>query len=87
VITSVCFTTNQLQKTVNATTKVTFKALTDAEINYYINTFKPFDKAGAYGIKEWIGKIGITHIEGSYFNVMGLPTHMVYKTLNGLIAE
>jgi septum formation protein len=87
VITSVCFTTNQLQKTVNATTKVTFKALTDAEINYYINTFKPFDKAGAYGIQEWIGKIGITHIEGSYFNVMGLPTHMVYKTLNGLIAE
>jgi septum formation protein len=87
VITSVCFTTNQLQKTVNATTKVTFKALTDAEINYYINTFKPFDKAGAYGIQEWIGKIGITHIEGSYFNVMGLPTHLVYKTLNGLIAE
>lgn len=87
VITSVCFTTNQLQKTVNATTKVTFKALTDAEINYYINTFKPFDKAGAYGIQEWIGKIGITHIEGSYFNVMGLPTHLVYKTLNGLIGE
>jgi septum formation protein len=87
VITSVCFTTNQLQKTVNATTKVTFKVLTDAEINYYINTFKPFDKAGAYGIQEWIGKIGITHIDGSYFNVMGLPTHLVYKTLNGLIAE
>jgi septum formation protein len=87
VITSVCFTTNQLQKTVNATTKVTFKVLTDTEINYYINTFKPFDKAGAYGIQEWIGKIGITHIDGSYFNVMGLPTHLVYKTLNGLIAE
>lgn len=87
VITSVCFTTKQVQKTVNATTKVTFKALTDAEINYYINTFKPFDKAGAYGIQEWIGKIGITHIEGSYFNVMGLPTHLVYKTLNGLIGE
>jgi len=87
VITSVCFTTSEFQKTVNATTKVSFKALSDDEILYYINTFKPFDKAGAYGIQEWIGKIGITHIEGSYFNVMGLPTHLVYKTLNGLISE
>ncbi|MGM5470122.1 Maf-like protein [Flavobacteriaceae bacterium LMO-SS05] len=87
VITSVCFTTPKFQKTVNATTKVTFKELSDPEIHFYINTFKPFDKAGAYGIQEWIGKIGITHIEGSYFNVMGLPTHLVYKTINSFICE
>ena len=86
VITSVCFTTSKFQKTVNANTKVTFKDLTNEEINYYIKTFKPYDKAGAYGIQEWIGKIGITHIEGSYFNVMGLPTHLVYETLNSIIS-
>ncbi len=87
VITSVCFTTSEKQKTVNAVTKVTFKALTDAEINYYINTCKPFDKAGAYGIQEWIGQIGITKIEGSYFNVVGLPTHVVYQTLQQFISS
>ncbi|MFC4721612.1 Maf-like protein [Geojedonia litorea] len=81
VITSVCFTTTQLQKTVNVTTQVTFKELSDEEINYYILNYQPFDKAGAYGIQEWIGQIGITAIQGSYFNVMGLPTHLVYKTL------
>ena len=85
VITSVCFTTTTSEKTVNAVTKVTFKALSDAEINYYIDTFKPFDKAGAYGIQEWIGQIGITKIEGSYTNVVGLPTHLVYKTLNRMV--
>ncbi|MCB0383582.1 MAG: septum formation protein Maf [Psychroserpens sp.] len=85
VITSVCFTTTSTQKTVNAITKVTFKALTETEINYYIDNFKPFDKAGAYGIQEWIGHIGITRIEGSYFNVVGLPTHLVYKTLNSMV--
>ncbi|WP_435413770.1 Maf-like protein [Psychroserpens mesophilus] len=85
VITSVCFTTVSSQKTVNATTKVTFKALSEDEINYYIDNFKPFDKAGAYGIQEWIGHIGITSIEGSYFNVVGLPTHLVYKTLNSMV--
>jgi len=84
VITSVCFTTKTFEKTLNAITKVTFKNLTDEEINYYINTCKPFDKAGAYGIQEWIGQIGVTKIEGSYFNVMGLPTHIVYKTLNDI---
>ncbi|MFC5194860.1 Maf-like protein [Bizionia hallyeonensis] len=87
VITSVCFTTSEKQKTVNAVTKVTFKALTEAEINYYINTCKPFDKAGAYGIQEWIGQIGITKIEGSYFNVVGLPTHVVYQTLQQFISS
>ena len=87
VITSVCFTTSKFQKTVNANTKVTFKDLTDEEINYYIDNYKPYDKAGAYGIQEWIGNIGITHIEGSYFNVMGLPTHLVYETLNSIIGS
>jgi septum formation protein len=82
VITSVCFTTKTSQKTVNAVTKVTFKSLTEDEINHYIQTYKPFDKAGAYGIQEWIGQIGITNIEGSYTNVVGLPTDLVYKTLN-----
>jgi len=85
VITSVCFTTKSSQKTLNAITKVTFKSLTDEEINYYIDTFKPYDKAGAYGIQEWIGQIGITKVEGSYTNVVGLPTHLVYKTLNSMV--
>ena len=66
-------------------TKVTFKELTDAEIEYYIKTYQPFDKAGAYGIQDWIGQIGVTKIEGSYFNVVGLPVHLVYKTLNTIV--
>lgn len=81
VITSVCFKTVNSQKTINAVTKVSFKEFTDDEIWYYIKNFKPLDKAGAYGIQDWIGQIGVTKIEGSYFNVMGLPTHLVYKTL------
>ena len=85
VITSVCFTTTSTQKTVNAITKVTFKALSENEINFYLDNYKPYDKAGAYGIQEWIGHIGITTIEGSYFNVVGLPTHLVYKTLNSMV--
>lgn len=85
VITSVCFTTKTFEKTLHAITKVTFKELTDNEIEYYINTCKPFDKAGAYGIQEWIGQIGVTKLEGSYFNVMGLPIHLVYKTLNAIV--
>ncbi|AXP82954.1 Septum formation protein Maf [Mariniflexile rhizosphaerae] len=87
VITSVCFTTKILEKTLNAITKVTFKELSDEEISYYIHTFKPFDKAGAYGIQEWIGLIGVTKMEGSYFNVMGLPTHIVYRTLNDIVND
>lgn len=86
VISSVCFSTKHTQETVNATTKVYFKEFTEEEIKYYINTFKPFDKAGAYGIQEWIGFIGVTKIEGSYFNVMGLPTHLVYKTLTNMVS-
>ncbi|UJH91518.1 Maf-like protein [Antarcticibacterium sp. 1MA-6-2] len=81
VITSVTFTTNKSQKTLNDTTRVTFKDLTKDEISYYIEHYHPLDKAGAYGIQEWIGLIGITRVEGSYFNVVGLPTHLVYKAL------
>ena len=81
VITSVCFTSKTKQIVINDTTKVTFKQFTEDEIWYYINNYKPFDKAGAYGIQEWIGQIGVTNLEGSYFNVMGFPVHLVYKTL------
>tara|TARA_R110002020_G_scaffold35530_6_gene107126 strand:- start:14572 stop:15159 length:588 start_codon:yes stop_codon:yes gene_type:complete len=81
VITSVCFTSKDFQITVNDVTKVWFKKLSDEEIDFYIKNYKPFDKAGSYGIQEWIGYIGIEKIEGCYFNVMGLPTRLVYKTL------
>ncbi|RED48225.1 Maf-like protein [Seonamhaeicola aphaedonensis] len=84
VITSVCFTSKNYEKTLHSITKVTFKPLTDEEIWHYIKTYKPFDKAGAYGIQEWIGEIGVTKIEGSFFNVVGLPVHLVYKTLNDI---
>ena len=62
-------------------TNVQFKQLTSPEIDYYITTFKPFDKAGAYGIQEWIGSIGISHIEGSFYNVMGLPLQKLYEEI------
>ena len=81
VMTSVCFTSLDQQITVNDTTHVTFKELTPEEINYYIEHYQPYDKAGAYGIQEWFGYIAVTKIEGSHFNVMGLPTHKVYETL------
>ena len=84
VITSINFKKGIAQKTIHGITKVTFKVLTDDEIWYYINNYQVLDKAGAYGIQDWIGQIGVTHIEGSYFNVMGLPTHLLYKTLNEL---
>ena len=84
VITSVCFTSRDFQKTVNDTTKVWFETLSEEEIDYYIKTYQPFDKAGSYGIQEWIGYIGIEKIEGCYFNVMGLPIRLVYKTLNDI---
>lgn len=85
VITSVCFSTTKVEKTLNHTTKVYFKILSDEEINYYVDTFKPYDKAGAYGIQEWIGQIGIEKIEGSFFNVVGLPVYEVYRTLKELV--
>jgi|TARA_B110000858_G_scaffold90720_1_gene104834 septum formation protein len=84
VITSVCLKSTSFQKIINDITIVTFKELSDDEIHYYINNYKPFDKAGAYGIQEWIGFIGIEKIEGSYFNVVGLPVHKLYKELMAL---
>lgn len=81
VITSFCIRTKDYQKTVYDVTKVTFKDFTKEEIEYYIENYDMMDKAGAYGIQDWIGLIGVTNLEGSYFNVMGLPTHLVYKTL------
>lgn len=84
VITSVTFTTIDKQITKNFTTKVHFKTLSAEEIAYYVEKYKPLDKAGAYGIQEWIGLIGIDKIEGSYFNVVGLPTHLVYETLQSM---
>ena len=81
VITSVCFTSKNFQEVIHDTTKVWFKELTEAEIDYYLNTYEPLDKAGSYGVQEWLGFIGIDRLEGSYFNVMGLPTRLVYKTL------
>lgn len=85
VITSVCFTSTNSQKSLNHTTRVYFSELSQAEIEYYVSNYKPFDKAGGYAIQEWIGLIGIEKIEGSYFNVVGLPTHLVYKTLKELL--
>ena len=84
VISSVCFTTKTNQTVIHSITKVTFKILSDDEIWFYVNNFNPLDKAGAYAIQEWIGYIGVTKIEGSFFNVMGLPIHLVYKMLNDI---
>jgi septum formation protein len=84
VVTSICFTQKTEQKVVHTITKVTFKKLTDNEIWYYVNNYEPMDKAGAYGIQEWIGAIAITSVEGSYNNVVGLPTHLLYETLNAI---
>jgi septum formation protein len=81
VITSVCFKSVRAEKTINSITKVTFKSLSDEEIWYYIDNFMVLDKAGAYGIQDWIGQVGVTKIEGSYFNVMGFPMDHIYKTL------
>ncbi len=85
VLTAVCFTTPTKSIVVDDITKVTFAELTKDEINHYVDTYKPLDKAGAYGIQEWIGLIGITTITGNYNNVVGLPTHLVYKTLKELV--
>ena len=87
VITSVCFTTTEKSETLFDVTKVTFSELSDNAIRYYLDNYKPFDKAGAYGIQEWIGLIGITKIEGSYTNVVGLPTEKVYNYLTNLLSN
>ena len=81
VISSLCITQASGQWTGSATTRVKFFPLRPEEIDYYIECYKPFDKAGAYGIQEWIGMIGIEHMEGSYFNVVGLPIHLLYQQL------
>ena len=81
VVTGVCLTTTEEQRRFSVTTDVTFKRLSEQEINYYVSTFRPFDKAGAYGIQEWIGYIGVTGLRGSYYNVMGLPVQRIYEEL------
>ncbi|MFT7330870.1 MAG: septum formation protein [Roseivirga sp.] len=81
VMTSICLKTRDSIKIVNDTTQVYFKILTQEEIEYYLDTFEPYDKAGAYGIQDWIGYIGVEKIEGSFFNVMGLPVHKLYTEL------
>ncbi len=81
VTTGVCLTTSQQQRRFSVTTEVTFKQLSDEEINYYVTRYRPFDKAGAYGIQEWIGYIGCTGLNGSYYNVMGLPVQRIYQEL------
>lgn len=81
VISGVCLSTVHKKKSFYSVSNVQFKNLTQYEIEYYISEFKPFDKAGAYGIQDWIGSIGITHIEGSFYNVMGLPIQKLYEEI------
>jgi len=81
VITGVCLMSFEKKIEISATTEVCFSILEDKEINYYIDRYKPYDKAGSYGIQEWIGYIGINKIEGSFYNVMGLPIHKLYQEL------
>ncbi|MBR5958105.1 MAG: septum formation protein Maf [Salinivirgaceae bacterium] len=81
VYTGVCLKTTQKERVFSAATDVYFRQLSDDEIAYYVDTYKPFDKAGSYGIQEWIGYVGIERIDGSYFNVMGLPVQRLYQEL------
>lgn len=85
VITGVTLTTETRQKSFAVTTRVKFAELSDSDIEYYIENYKPFDKAGAYGIQEWIGYVGVESIEGSYFNVVGLPVQRLNKELKDFI--
>lgn len=87
VITGVCLKTCRCKSCFTVTTTVTFKELKDEEIHYYISYYKPFDKAGAYGIQEWIGYIGVESIKGSYFNVMGFPTQRIYEEIKKIENE
>lgn len=82
VITGVCILTKQKRKVFHALSEVTFAALSLEEIEHYIEVYQPFDKAGSYGVQEWIGFIGMEKLVGSYYNVMGLPIHRLYKELN-----
>jgi septum formation protein len=81
VVTGVCLTTKKKQVTFSASTDVYFKNLKESEIDYYLKSYQPYDKAGSYGVQEWIGYIAIKRIEGSYFNVMGLPVQRLYEEL------
>ncbi len=85
VITGVSLRSKSKELTFSDSTKVTFETFTDEEIYYYIDKFKPYDKAGAYGIQEWIGILACSHIDGSYFNVVGLPVQRLYKELQRFI--
>ncbi len=85
VITGVCIRDAQREVSFSATTEVYFNALSDSELNYYLDNSKPYDKAGAYGVQEWIGYVGINHIEGSYYNVMGLPVQRLYTELENFL--
>lgn len=84
VITGVCITTMKCQRSFTTMTEVTFSTLSEEEISYYVEHYRPLDKAGAYGIQEWIGFVGVKSIKGSYFNVMGLPVQRLYKELSKL---
>ncbi len=84
VITGVTLATTAFQKSFASVSQVTFANLTDEEIDYYVTRYRPLDKAGSYGVQEWIGFIGVEHIEGSYFNVMGLPVQRLYRELKEL---
>lgn len=84
VITGVCITTSGFQRSFASVTEVTFDTLTDEEVDFYISTYSPMDKAGAYGIQEWIGFIGVSKLNGSYFNVMGLPVQRLYRELKNI---
>lgn len=85
VVTGVCLRTRSCEHSFAVTTDVTFKVLTEEEIMHYVSVYKPFDKAGAYGIQEWIGFIGVTGLHGSYFNVMGLPVQRIYTELEHVL--
>ena len=84
VVTGVTLTTKEFQHAFASVSQVTFAQLTEAEIDHYVTQYRPLDKAGAYGIQEWIGYIGVTRIEGSYFNVMGLPVQRLYSEMKKL---
>lgn len=84
VITGVCLTTASMQKTFATVTYVTFATLTDEEVDYYVTRYQPMDKAGSYGVQEWIGFVGVENLSGSYFNVMGLPIQRLYTELKKL---
>jgi septum formation protein len=81
VMTGVCILSKEKEKSFDDTTEVTFQSLSKSEIEFYVDHYKPYDKAGAYGAQDWIGMVAIEKITGSYFNVMGLPIHRVYQHL------